>query len=160
MNFFDEYWTQYENVINSIHNGILADDKEMSDCIIYNNEMLEKFKNKIAMNIQDRKYMKNSRQIYFENKPNTNDHFLNDKINVNFGSEIIIVIISAEIDKIIYSEMIDCYFINLKNKLVEKQNYSSAVCTKKSDSNLKFCLLNTKPEYLKINRPVNNNDEY
>ena len=105
MNFFDEFWTQNEYVIISIHNGIIADDKQMTDCIIYSNEMLEKFKNKIAMNIQERKYIKNTKQFFFENKPNTTDIFLNDKIQVNFDSEIIIVTISSEIDNIIYSEI-------------------------------------------------------
>jgi len=160
MNFFDEFWTQYEYVIISIHNGIIADDKQMTDCIIYSNEMLENFKNKIAMNIQERNYIKNTKQFFFENKPNTTDIFLNDKIQVNFETEIIFVTISSEIDNIIYSEILDCYLISFKQKPVEKQNYSAAICIKFTDSHSKFCYLNSKPGILKIIRPANNNDEY
>ena len=122
--------------------------------------MLEKFKNKIAMNIQERINIKNIKQFFFENKPNTTDIFLNDKLQVNFESEIIIVTISSEIDNIIYSEILDCYFISFKQKPVEKQYYSAAICIKCTDSYPKFCFLNSKPEILKINRPANNNDEY
>jgi hypothetical protein len=160
MNIFEEWWHKEDYVLKSVCNGILVDDLEVDDCVIHNNDMLENFKQNIALNMIITKFVKDNIPD-FEFTANIYDGFLNEKIKIDFKSEILIIIISAEIKHIVYSTQTECYYVILKETRVEKNCYSAGVCVNRIKSgNLKFCILNLKPEVLKIDRPVISNDEY
>jgi hypothetical protein len=160
MNFSDEWWSQTENVLKNIYNGITADDKEMEDTIIYNRDILETFKKRIAINLLEAKFDSYSNSVVYEFKTNNLDAFTQNRVNIDFNSEILIIIKSAVIKEVSYSDICDCYFIVLKDDTVEKQFYSAAQCKRKKNMNIKFCLVNNKPVPVKTNRPENNNEDY
>lgn len=159
------WWPLGENVLKCIYHGIIADDKPFSDCIIHNEDLLKQFKDSIALNI-----CKTTGKLRdYEFVTNSKDVFLNNLTIINFAEEFLIVIMSAEIEKIIYSDIFKCYIVTVTGSEVEKKSYSAGVCVKKFTkqlnntiitNGLKFDILNEKPKCLIVDRPVNNNDDY
>lgn len=164
----EKWWTTGENVVKNIYTGIIADDKSHKDKIISNEMELKKFQECIAINIYKKIYRT-------EEDPNTYDYILynndqdeilRDKINFDFTKELLILINSAKINEILYSNLFDCYLVGLDSEPVEKNIYFLAVCKKIIKENtqfhnkIKFDLISEKPNCIITDRPFINNDEY
>ena len=183
---FSDWWYNGDNVLINIYEGQIADDKNINDCMITNILLLNQLKDCICINLFklidvdddfDIKNKNNSysppqhkrlriskiKQEYFT-ETNKDDYILNNKININFLNEMIILIIGAQINSVIYNKIYECYVVTLSDKRVDKKFYSAALCKRfEGDSRynkLKFSLLNKKPINLETSRPLNYNDEY
>jgi hypothetical protein len=150
----DMWWHKDASVLFSLYNGIIADDCNINDMIILNKEDLNLFINSIALNIIN---PKNESEFV----TNRLDMLLNNNYVINFKEQLCIIITSAEIDSILYSELYESYVVILKNKRKEKKAYSLGVVRKKNRFINKFFIMNEKPEAIVNNiEMVNNNDEY
>lgn len=157
MIYFQDWWSVGENCLITAYTGIIADDRSINDCCIYNNDLLIKFKNAIASNIISYK-TKNDYSIEI----NINDPFLNEKIEIDFNENLIIVVSEAEILEVLYSKIFQCYMIKYSDKELEEKTYTAAVVKRYNNETNKVIieLMNNKPKTIKANRPINNNDEY
>lgn len=151
--YFETWWKYNDSVLISIHNGIIADDKHINDCLITNTTELTRFVNCIAFNIPNP-------ENYFTFVTNKDDIFLNGKIEINFKENMLLLVTAAQIENITYSELFECYLVSVEKKSVIKQRYSIGIFKKRNRFANKFFILNEKPENLKINYPVNNNEDY
>ena len=169
MNLFESWWPTGEQALVFTHNGQIADDKPIQDSIIFNDAGYQHLKTCIALNVihynldklEGKKRVK--KDIKFQFMPNNDDLILENKFEVDFNSEVIVVVIGAQIEDILYSSIFDCYLVRVSKECFDKKYYSAGICKKfNSDFNKKYKLsfFNKKPEFLNYHRPENNNDEY
>jgi hypothetical protein len=130
----EKWWSIGDCVLKNIYTGIIADDKPQRDIVISNENELKNFQDFIAINIYKKVYRSqddpNNYDYILYN--NDEDEILKDKVKFDFTKEILIVINSAKIKEIFYSNLFDCYLVTLDSERVEKNLYSLAVCAKKN----------------------------
>jgi len=161
MIYFEDWWDVGESCLEKTYSGILADDKEIEDIIIANEESLNKFKDNIAQNI----FTYDSETQKYISHINVNDVFLNKRIKIDFNKNLIFVFPNAQVKEVLYSQLFQCYLITFSEESVEEHYYSAAIVQKiltdsKDIKDIKFQIMNEKPPFIKIDRPINNNDDY
>ena len=144
MIYFEDWWDVGESCLEKIYSGILADDKEIEDIIIANEESLNKFKEWIAINI----LQYDSQSDKYISHKNEKDVFLNNKVNIDFNKNLLFIFPNAQIKQILYSQFYQCYMITFSEENVEENFYSAALVKKKvNDSkDIKFHFMNEKPK--------------
>lgn len=157
MIYFQDWWSVGDNCVVTAYTGVIADDRSINDCCIYDNDLLSKFKDAIASNIITYK-TKNDYSIEI----NADDPFLNDKITIDFNENLIIVVSDAEIKEMLYSKIFDRYMIKFSERELEEKTYSAAVVKRYNTEANKIIieLMNKKPKAIKVIRPPNYNDDY
>ena len=161
MIYFEDWWNVGENCLETTYSGILADDKKIDDICISNDKSLEEFKD----NISTITFKFNKETKKYESFQNTDDVFLNDKVTIDFDKNLLFIFPNAEVKDIQYSQLFQCYMITFSEKSVEEQYYCAAVVQKilnddKNIKDIKFQIMNEKPPFIKVNRPINDNDDY
>ena len=161
MIYFEDWWNIGENCLEKTYSGILADDKKIDDICISNDESLNEFIENIA-NISF-EYDETTKK--YQSHTNTKDVFLNKRVNIDFNKYLLFIFPNAEVKEIQYSQLFQCDMITFSEKSVEEQYYCAAVVQKilnddKNIKDIKFQIMNEKPPFIKVNRPINDNDDY
>jgi hypothetical protein len=102
--------------MNEMHIGLLADDNKFIDDIIIDQDGFYRFKACIALHVTERDVLVNNR-----------DYLLNSKI-IDFENECLIVIKAAIVDKVLYSDLFQCYIVYLTNESTDHQAYCAVIC--------------------------------
>ena len=161
MIYFEDWWNVGENCLETKYSGFLADDKNIDDICISNDESLNEF----IDNISNILFQYDETTKKYESYQNNKDVFLNKKVTIDFNKNLLFIFPNAEVKEIQYSQLFQCYMITFSEKSVENHYYCAAVVQKflndKNDINdIKFQIMNEKPPFIKINKPINNNDDY
>ena len=161
MIYFEDWWSLGDNCVGSVHPGFLADDKKTNDICIETQEDLNKFYDKIAQNI----YVTNDGGKHYSYQKNSDDVLLNKKIQIDFNKNFIFIITAAEIKEILFSKIFQCYMITYSEKKCDESSYVAVIVNKyESQDNvqgeIKFQIMNEKPDPIKSIRPRNDNDDY
>ena len=112
MAYFQDWWSYGENCIIKTFQGVLASDKKFNDICIYEQNMLNVFTDSIAKQITK----KDSKTNSLVTSENTQDVFLNKKIQIDFQKNVLFVFSECTIKELVYSPMFECYLITYNDE--------------------------------------------
>jgi len=139
----------------TIHTGVIADNREMVDTLITNQEQFDKFLLAIATNevvYDDGGKPGRMPDIRFE--PNTTDYFLNLTEKIDFSKINIIVVTHAKIKQVKVDN--NSYQVNLDGEPTGDFMYSAVIVEKVNDVN-EMNVIDQKRPCRISQRPLNNN---
>lgn len=151
---FKEWWNNGLNVEKEIIFGLFSDDSRFNDSIICDMENFEVFKSNIALHVTKNKALVS----------NSEDKFLAGKI-IDFQKECLIVIKASIVEKVLFSDLFQCYVVYLKiGESTDPQAYCALICERKkliNNSNImRFQIMGEKPNPILPHRLRVYNDEY
>jgi hypothetical protein len=151
LNCFDEWWSNGSNVGKKTHFGLLADDNKFDDSIIIDKEGFNNFKEAIALHVTQGEILINNKEDWF---------LAGGEIDFNY--ECLVVIKAAVVDKVLYSDMFQCYVLYLTDKSLDPQGYCAVICKRNGGlhGKYKFSVIGKKsiPQFIRRLRVYN--DEY
>lgn len=148
---FKEWWSNGESVAKEIFVGLLSDDNNFNDDIIIDNDAFFGFKQAIALHVTKNGILVN----------NTEDLFMNGK-SPNFENECLIVVKAAIVEKVLYSDLFQCYLVYLGTSSTDPEAYCAVICRKIHGLHgvYKFSIMGDKPKPVYLRRLKVLNEEY
>jgi hypothetical protein len=148
---FEEWWSNGQIVAKEIIVGLLSDDNKFHDDIIIDEDGFFRFRKAIAIHVTKGNMLVN----------NTEDYFLNGKV-IDFEKECLIVVKAAVVEKVLYSDLFQCYVVYLGTEAVDPEAYCAIICRKVYGLHgiYKFSIMGNKPKPVYMRRLKVMNEEY
>jgi hypothetical protein len=148
---FEEWWSNGSNVGKETVFGLFADDNRFNDCIIIDEQGFNKFREAIALHVTQGNVLVN----------NNDDIFLAGRV-IDFKIECIVVIKAAVAEKVLYSDLFQCYVVYLTKESTDHQAYCAIICKRNGGihGKFKFSIMGNKPEPKVVRRLRVLNEEY
>ena len=148
---FEEWWSNGSDVMNEIYVGLFADDNQFIDDVIIDQGGFNRFRASIALHVTEKDMLVNNK-----------DYFLNNPSPINFEVECLVVIKAAIVDKVLYSDLFQCYVVYLTEESTDPQAYCAVICRRIDGLRgvFKLSIMGKKPEPKYTRRLRVMNEEY
>jgi hypothetical protein len=149
---FEEWWSNGTDVVNKTYVGLFADDNQFTDDVIIDQTGFNRFLACIALHVTERDILVN----------NNRDYFLNNTNTIDFEKECLVVIKAAVVDKVLYSDLFECYVVYLTDESTDHQSYCAVICRKIEGLRgvFRLSIMGKKPEAKYTRRLRVMNEEY